>query len=350
MNRPVPDIESGELNPRSVATAWFSRQRSGEMTEPDQAALREWLEEDPANLEAYRAVRGAWLDLNAVRAHPQVMTMREELAMSEARTRRRFAIGALAACFVAGILVLTGVAGWQWLSAPRPLGDHTFTTALGERATITLPDGSELTLNTDTVVRTRADDARRLVYHDRGQVDLKVAKDPRHPFIVTAGGRTITALGTAFDVRLEKGVFEVTLVEGKVRVESVLAYKVDPATSVSAAPSRDDVQATEMTAGTQLIAPDEGEWRLARTNVAIETSWTRGQLIFDDEPLKDVVAELNRYSDKKMVVPSVSLQDTPISGNFKPGDVDGFVYALEKFGLARGVASAGGEIELRPFS
>ncbi|HYG25950.1 MAG TPA: FecR domain-containing protein [Caulobacteraceae bacterium] len=350
MNRPVPDIENGDQSPRAVATAWFSRQRSGEMTKADQAALREWLDADPAHLDAYRAVRGAWVDLAAVRAHPQVIAMREDMGGARERRRRLLALRALAACFVAGVFILAGAAGWRWLSGPRPLADHTFATALGEQATITLPDGSQLTLNTDTVVRTRADADRRLVYLDRGQMYVKVAKDPRHPFIVTAGDRTITALGTAFDVRLEKGLFEVTLVEGKVRVEAAVPAGEAPGAAAGARRPAVEVQATEMTAGSQLVAPDNGEWRLARTNVALETSWTRGQLIFDDVPLKDVVAELNRYSSRKMVVAGESLQSTPISGNFKPGDVAGFVYAVESFGLARSAPSADGTIELRPIS
>jgi transmembrane sensor len=352
MNRPVPDIENGERTPRGVATAWFSWQRSGQMTKADQAALKAWLADDPAHLKAYRAVRQAWSDLGEVRAHPTVMTLREEMTASQGLRRRRFVTDAIAACLLAGFLFLAGMAGWNWLAGPRPLADHTFVTALGERATIKLPDGSELTLNTDTVVRTRADAKRRLVFLDRGQVFVKVAKDARHPFIVTAGGRTVTALGTAFDVRLEDGVFKVTLVEGKVRVEGAVAsapsLAARPGVPAPASPS--EVQATEMTAGTQLVAPKEGEWRLARTNTTIETSWTRGQLIFDNQPLKDVVEELNRYTPQKVVVPDVTLANTPISGNFKPGDVDGFVHALEQFRLARSEAAADGEIELRPFS
>ena len=344
MTQPVPDIENGDPTPGAVATAWFSRQHSGQMTRADQDALRQWLDDDPAHLDAYQAVRAAWSDVGAIRTHPRVMAMREHLTMSHVRGRYRLAVGALAACVVAGVLVVAGVTGWQ--PAPRPLGDHTFATALGERATITLPDGSELTLNTDTVVRTRTDATRRMVYLDKGQAYFKVAKDSGHPFIVTAGDRTITALGTAFDVRMEKGVFEVTLVEGKVRVES----SVPSVDATGASPPTVEVQATEMTAGSQLVAPDDGEWRLIRTNAALETSWTRGQLIFDDVPLKDVVAELNRYSARKMVVTGASLENTPISGNFKPGDVAGFIHALESFGLAQGVAYADDTIELRPLS
>lgn len=344
MSQPIPDVDNRELTPRSIATAWFSRQRSGQMTPADERALLEWLDEAPEHREAYRAVRIAWADLGAVRAHPSVMTMREELVVDGRRRTRALAFRAVAACFVVASLFLAGAGAWQWRTAPRPLADRTFSTGFGQRVTVKLPDGSEVTLNTDTVMRTRADGARRLIYLDNGQAFFKVAKDKRHPFVVSAAGRTITAVGTAFDVRVDRGAFKVTLVEGKVRVEGAKANTSSAGTS----PSRREVQATEMTAGTELVASGNGEWRLIPTNAVTETSWTKGQLLFDDEPLKDVVAELNRYSHTRMVVADESLQKTSISGNFKPGDVDGFVNALEKFGVARGVATGPDVVELRP--
>lgn len=340
MVQPVPDVENGELTPRAIAIAWFSRQRADQMTEADEAALRQWLDESPEHHEAYRAVRAAWADLGAVRAHPSVMTMREDLALDTRWRSRAAVVRAVAACFVVAFVLLAGVGAWHWRPGPRPLADHTFSTGFGERVTVKLVDGSLVTLNTDTTVRTRADGARRLVYLDKGQAYFKVAKDKRHPFVVSAGGRTITALGTAFDVRVDRGAFQVTLVEGKVRVEGA-----SPAPG--APPLKREVKATEMIAGTQLVAATNGEWRLIPTNAVSEISWTRGQLLFDDDPLKDVVAELNRYSHTRMVVPDETLQNTTISGNFKPGDVEGFVYALEEFGVAKGVTTNSGVVELR---
>jgi len=231
-----------------------------------------------------------------------------------------------------------GVAGVQVLTGPKPLATQAFRTDVGQRSTVTLPDGSTVTLNTDTVVRTRADGEQRLVYLEKGQAYFKVAKDRRHPFVVTAAGRTITALGTAFDVRVDRGALKVVLVEGKVRVEALSA---GPAATVRtpqgpvAALAPQPGQATEMVAGSQLVAPDDADWRLTRTDVVRETSWTRGQIIFDDEPLGAVVEELNRYSDKKMVVAGDGLAATPISGTFKPGDLHGFAQALEGYRLAR---------------
>ena len=345
MSGPIPDIEEDTGDPRDVAVAWFSRERSGEMTEDDARALQAWLDDDPSHHAAYATIRRAWGGAAAVRADPQVLAIREQWVTSHGRRRRALALRAVAAGLIVAVMAGAGVSGWQWYSGPRPLGDRTFQTALGEQTTVKLPDGSRLTLNTDTVVRTRADNDKRLVYLERGQAFFQVAKDADRPFVVTAAGRTVTALGTAFDVRIDKGAFKVVLVEGKVRVEAA-------APVMSAAlpgPQSVKVQATEMVAGSQLLAPDDEQWSLTRANVVTETSWTRGQLVFEDRPLREVVDELNRYSVKKIVLADRSLDETPISGAFKVGNVDRFIHALEAYRVAQRGASTESTVQLRPY-
>lgn len=345
MSAHLPDIAGDATDPRDVAIAWFSRERSGEMTADEAAALQDWLEADPLHAEAYAQTRQAWAEAAAVRADPQVMALREHWLTSHAQRRRRQAIRAMAASVLAVVIAGGGFAGWRWAVGPKPLGDRTFQTAVGERRVVKLPDGSEVTLNTNSVLRTRADHDKRLVYLEKGQAFFQVAHDASHPFIVTAAGRTVTALGTAFDVRVDGGPFRVTLVEGKVRVEAAA-----PAMASSAAgPKSVKVQATEMVAGSELIAPDDEQWRLARADVLTETSWTRGQLVFENQPLTDVVRELNRYSTQKMVVADTALARTPISGTFKIGDADHFIHALEAYGVARRGSATATTVELEPY-
>lgn len=330
MSAPLPDMP----DVRDIAAGWFARRRSGAFNGRDQAELDAWLDADPEHVEAYAAIERAWGGAAAVRGDPRVMARRQ--ALLKARGRRTVMLRALAASLAVAVLG-GGVVGVQTLTGPRPLATQAFRTAVGQRATVTLPDGSVVTLNTDTVVRTRADHDRRLVYLDKGQAFFKVAHDRRHPFVVAAAGRTVTALGTAFDVRVDRGALRVVLVEGKVRVETPVAPPAPAPTREGPAPVvRPAVgQATEMVAGSELVAPDDADWRLTRADVMRETSWTRGQIIFDNKPLGAVVEELNRYSDQKMVVSGERLASTPISGTFKPGDLHGFAVALENYRLAR---------------
>jgi transmembrane sensor len=345
MTGAIPDIENDGRDPRDLAAAWFSRERSGEMTADDALALQAWLDADPAHRTAYAEIAHAWGEAAAARADPQVMAIREHWLAFHARRRRLSAVRAMAASLILVVMAGAGVASWQWITGPRPLIDRTFQTALGEQRTVELPDGSEVTLNTDTVLRTRSDKDKRLIYLEKGQAFFHVAKDPDHPFVVTAAGRTVTALGTAFDVLLDEGAFKVTLVEGKVRVEA----SAPAMASGAAGPPSVKVQATEMVAGSQLVAPDDEQWRLTRANVITETSWTRGQLVFEDEPLGEVVEELNRYSARKMVIADASLTTLPISGTFKVGDVDRFIHAVEAYGVARHGNSTATTVELRKY-
>lgn len=305
------------------AIDWFVR---GRAASPDGAdAFAAWLAASEDNARAYAEVEQAW-DVAADAEHePEIAAMRGRFTARRGGFGRR----AIAAGLAAAVLGV-GALGVYGLNAPRPLANQTFRTGVGQQATVTLPDGSAVTLNTDTVVHTRADGERRLVYLDKGQAFFKVAHDRAHPFVVTAAGRTVTALGTAFDVRVDHGALRVVLVEGKVRVEAPRPRIVASRPAETRTPL-----ATEMAPGSQLIAPNDAEWRLTRTNVAEETSWLHGQIIFDDEPLGDVVDELNRYSNRKLVLADPDLQQVRISGIFRPGDLDGFARALRTSKMAQ---------------
>ena len=321
-------------DPARTAANWFARNRAADLGDAERHAFDAWLAEDVEHRIAYADAERGWEVAKAAFDDPRV---RRE---TPARARIRVAIAAgLALSLLGG----GGLLAVQQFTGPKPLATQAFRTEVGQRSTVTLPDGSVVTLNTDTTVRTRADGERRLVYLDKGQAYFKVAKDRRHPFVVTAAGRTVTALGTAFDVRVEGRGLKVVLVEGKVRVEGPPAAR--PA---AAEPGVREVQATEMLAGSQLVAPDNSEWRLTSANTARETSWLSGQLIFDDEPLGRVVAELNRYSQKKMVIEDPALAARPISGAFKPGDVRGFARSLEAYRYAYVASEDAGTLHFEP--
>ncbi|HEX5776928.1 MAG TPA: FecR domain-containing protein, partial [Caulobacteraceae bacterium] len=197
MTRPQAVAET----PRDAAMGWLLRRDARPLSADEREAFQTWLE-TPENREAYAALETLWAATGEVEDHPRFEEKRRKILKSvdRARTSRR----AMAAGLAAAVLGL-GSLGVYSYNAPKPLADQSFQTAVGQRATVTLPDGSSVTLNTDTVVRTRADQDRRLVYLDKGQAFFRVARDRRHPFVVAAGGRTVTALGTAFDVRIDRG-------------------------------------------------------------------------------------------------------------------------------------------------
>ena len=305
-----------------IAVRWFTRQAAADFTAQEATELEAWLDDDPAHRAAFDAVGFTWQGIEPLRADPRVR------ALMNGRPRR-WVRQAIAACLAVAVLGGGGFAGWYYWPQPT-LSTQQFSTGVGEKATVTLPDGSVVTLSTDTLVRTEKDDGKRLVYLDRGQAFFKVAKDSAHPFEVHAAGRTVTALGTAFDVRVDRGRFEVTLVEGKVRVAAPVKPAAAPETP-GAAPA---VRTTEMLAGDQFVATTDREWSVARTDPTRETSWLVGRLKFEGEPLGDVVGEFNRYSQRKVVIDDPALAARPVSGAFRADDQDAFIAALEIAHLA----------------
>jgi transmembrane sensor len=332
-----------------AAVDWLMRRAGGPLSATEAAAFEAWLAEAPENRQAYDEVEWIWAAAAAAEGQPRIEARRRSVLRSidRAHPARR----AMAAALVAAVLGVGGL-GVHVLTGPKPLATQSFRTAVGQQATVTLPDGSVVTLNTDTVVRTRSDADKRLVYLDKGQAFFKVAKDRRHPFVVNAAGRTVTALGTAFDVRVEGGALKVVLVEGKVRVESA-----PPANETGRAfPERGGArqaltgppiqQATEMSAGSQLVAPDDADWRLTRVNVTRETSWLHRQIVFDDQTLGDIVDEMNRYTERKMIIDDPVLARRRLSGIYTVGDLAAFSEALKGYDVAELKEDSNGSVHV----
>jgi transmembrane sensor len=329
---------------KDAAIDWFLRRSAGPLSAKEVEAFEAWLAQSPEHEKTYAALDIVWSATSDVERHPVVSARNKALIkqVDRAQTTRRTILAALAVAVIGG-----AGTGWYSLTAPKPLATQAFETAVGQQATVTLPDGSKVTLNTDTVVRTTSDPNRRLVYLEKGQAFFRVAKDRRHPFVVTAAGRTVTALGTAFDVRVDRGALKVVLVEGKVRVETAAPKPMTLETPKGSGVDDSGLgRATEMTAGSQLVARDNADWRLSRTDVNRETSWLRGQITFDDAPLGDIVAELNRYSTRKIVINDAQLATVRLGGIYTPGDVEGFSRALRAYGVAEVAEASDGELRV----
>lgn len=311
-----------------AAAGWLALQRSGAMTLADSAELARWLEADVTHAAAYQKAEQGWAMAEAVRAHPDILALREEAVVT---TRwRRWTVGPLPiAASIAAALVLTigsvsAFGSWDGVRLLFGPIEQQLQTSVGQRTTLTLPDGSQVTLDTDSAIRTIESRRERRVELARGQAFFKVAKDPSRPFVVVAGDRKVTALGTAFGVRVDQGRFQLTMVEGVVRVEAPLSARPGaPAT----------VQSARMAAGSQLVAVVNREWTIKPVDPGRETGWTRGLLIYEATPLQTVVAELNRYSERKVVIDDPKVAGRLINGTFRANDIEGAVTALQNYGL-----------------
>jgi transmembrane sensor len=324
-----------------IAADWFALKRSGEMAAEQLIELRQWLDAAPEHLAAYREMEDSWDIAGSLREDPQLLLLRGQARRSYPRFRRQ----AVAGLAVAGVMAALG--GWVTLqpqAIPEPIaemlpqqaGQQIFRTGVGQRTTVTLVDGSVVTLDTDTRLRMDYDGPERRMYLDRGRAFFHVAKDKTRPFVVEAAGRTITALGTKFDVEVGPGKFEVTLVEGKVRVEQ-------PRVLLRAAHS------AELKAGYRIEAESPSNWIVAPANIEKDAGWVQGRLTFVDDPLSQVADEMNRYSDRKIVIRDPGVGSQTVVAVLKPGDLQSFVRMVRNYQLAD-VAETETTIELSPYS
>jgi len=158
----------------------------------------------------------------------------------------------------------------------------------------------------------------------RGEVLFTVAKNPARPFVVEAGGVTVRAVGTAFNVRLGSATVEVLVTEGRVQVDRPAAPLVSPAL-VSAG----ERTVMPRSAGAPLTGP------VTQSEIDRDLAWQPRLLEFSATPLSEVAAEFNRHNRVQLIVAEETLGALPIGTSFRSDNVDGFVRLLEAtFGIA----------------
>lgn len=335
MTEPTPPSD-----PAEAAAFWYARLHAGEDAETRRGFAR-WRLASADNRRAWDRVERAGADVDALAGHPALaahLAAARRGTPPPVRAGRGFAGYALAASV---LLALLG--GAVFVAAPRllqppaqqaaPAGTR-YATAIGERRTIALPDGTRVLLDTDSALFVPDHwGAQRNLTLLHGQALFDVAKDKAHPFIVTSRGRSVQALGTRFVVRDEADRFSVALLEGKVRVDL----------------ARADAPPRILVPGDTLNL-DGGTLTLRHDHAETEAAWSNGHISFDARPLADIVTEMNRYSRQKIVLTDGSLGQKTFSGTFALNAEGGhaLVAALQGYGLVRIARQDENEIRLAP--
>ena len=238
---------------------------------------------------------------------------------------------------VAALLALGSFVGWSSLQPP-PETHYTTTVAGYERAR--LDDGSTLELNAATALSVQFTAAERRVKLETGEAHFAVAHDTNRPFIVSAGGISIRAVGTAFNVRYAvDGAVEVIVTEGKVRVG-----QAGPASSaVETAPL--------VAAGERLVLPSQAPppmvEKVSPATLRTALAWQARLVDFADAPLANVIARFNARSRVQLILADETLADRRIGGTFALDEAEAFVRLLERDGEISGERSGETEIHLR---
>ncbi len=290
---------------------------------------------DPANSRAAEAVGKGWAAVGAAGSSPELLKMRQHAlarARSASLTRGARWGWAAAACL---LVALAGGGLFVELRLRAP----GYETEIGVRREVALPDGSHVSMDSDTAIKVRYTETERALTLTRGRARFDVAHDVKRPFTVTAGSETVVAVGTSFDVEKLDTTVLVTLIQGQVVVKQ----------QDNAAPARGpakDKAPVALTQGQQLVAQRHAQPVVASADLQVAAAWEAGHLVFHDEPLGAVVERINRYTEHPVSVdPAAS--SIRISGVFNAGDVGSFVSAITGYFPVQATTTANGRILLQ---
>ncbi|MES3026720.1 MAG: FecR domain-containing protein [Pseudomonadota bacterium] len=300
-------------DPDEKAAELFLRRRSSDWNEADERGLAAWLDASTVHRACFDSVERMWDDAGRAAGSRGVRDLRAEALAAGPQARRWPRMAALAATVV---LVLAGGGLGAIVLRNSPVGakgeatGQVYRTAVGERATVNLADGSRLLLNTSSEVKVDFSGRRRGLQLVSGEAWFDVAKDPSRPFVVQAGAHTVTALGTSFDVRMEpRGALKVAVVEGRVALDAFGGRHV-----------------ADVRAGERIDV--QGETAVLRPAGPVAGDWRQGRIEFASATLAEAVAEMNRYRLTPIVVTDPKVGLMRVSGVFYTGEGSGFLDAL----------------------
>jgi transmembrane sensor len=310
------------------AAEWFVQFRTGELDIGDREAFDAWVRTSPEHLRAYLEIAAIWnegsaldaervLDVDTLiaraRADGNVVRLSESAVEQKVSPSiRSRGLYALAAAFA--LITFVTMALLWFHRVPE------YVTGIGEQRSIRLPDGSTVEINSHSRVRVGFTETERSVELLDGQALFSVAKDPARPFVVHSNGARVRAVGTKFDVYRKRGGTIVTVVEGRVAIDTSAASSAPhtsqpPSTHVPSQRQR-ELAPVLLSAGERVTLAAHVPPRPARVDPAVATAWTQGQLVLDSAPLAEVAEEFNRYSTRKLTVQDSADMPLRLSGVF----------------------------------
>lgn len=287
----------------SEAADWVFRNREPAQSADDKALFRKWLEQNPENQNAYEMAEKLLGEAQiAIKADPAL--------------RKHKVKPSNLAKPVTGTILSIALAGSLFVLLDGPLYlEADIMSGTREMPNMTLEDGSLIQLNASSAVAFNYNDKQRTIRLLKGQAFFQVAKDSSRPFVVEVGNARVTALGTAFDIRLGADNTDLTVTESTVLLETVDKTK----------------QATRVTQGQQAVLNrNSGKADIRDVDGLIALAWRRGQLAVDNAPLSLVIEEMNRHFSGRIMLVGKDVSNRRVSGTIAVADTDAALSFIQK--------------------
>ncbi|WP_369989286.1 FecR domain-containing protein [Pseudomonas xanthosomatis] len=241
----------------------------------------------------------AWLQLGLLDQRVSAAAGPARNALLQSRSGMRQRLGGLA-----GMLVLGGLLAWAGLpslSASYWLADQR--TGTGELRTLRLEDGTLLSLNTHTAVDIDYQGDERVIVLHQGEISVETGHDDPRPLQVRTDDGRLRPLGTRFLVKREAAGTRLEVLQSQV-----------------AAKPHNSGDEQVLGEGRQVLMSADGLGPVEPVAAGAD-AWTRGMLVVDNVPLKDLLATLGQYRNGHLGV-SDEVADLRVSGSFPLTDTD----------------------------
>jgi transmembrane sensor len=253
-----------------------------------------------------------------------------------------------AACVGACIAFTVSFGVWYVSPANKPFAVQTsvYRTERGQHEVVNLVDGSQVRVGAKSSIFVTYTDEGRYLVLEGGEAFFKVRHDAKRPFVVQAGSISVRAIGTQFSVRRAAERVMVTVSEGIVDV--VPQFNAQPPARAKVAPAsvKDKVR---VSAGERItLSTTDADLAVMAAEPGAALAWQNGRLEFVDEPLRAVVATINRYSDRELILTDVKLGNMSFTGTVYEGRVDEWLQALQQVFPVRVVSEGSDAILLAP--
>lgn len=313
------------------ASEWLVFLDKNVVAPDDRARFEAWLGADPEHERVFRRQKSAWSvvpslagleDIEALMApgwaeRLLAASRRAGQSIGAILSRPLVPAAGLAAAALVVIMLLTIERGSETILPVEP----DFATALAEVRDLTLSDGSTVTLGAASSLDVNFTDEERRVTLLAGEAFFSVPKDANRPFIVTAGETRVRVIGTQFDVHRGVESVRVSVLEGVVEVTrpGVVTNLVTPAPEVKLI----------LTGGQQVVSSKRGIITAVREIDKNDIApWRAGRLVYVDERLSDIIADVNRYYAGEIQLDDKTIGDMRFTAAFRTDQIDRMILII----------------------
>lgn len=281
-----PSETSARSSATEKALRWQLRKLdSGRWSNSDEAALAAWLSESAIHREEFAKLEKLTAQMSNPAAYaPGVITATRAHHATRAPRRRALLYWGSGAMAIAAVIVLFfGLSFWlsPW--------EENFSTAIAEKKSLTLPDGSRVEMDADTRLAFSFNQSRRTVQLLQGKAIFQVTPDKNRPFEVVAAQRMIRVVGTRFEVAQRDSLAQSTALPLQITLQEGIIELY----------SRNQQEIYKHIL--RLQPGQQANWSAAEEFPAVRTislqsfgAWQQGRLVYQGEPLASVLADLQR--------------------------------------------------------